>query len=61
METGAKADDMQSQLRMLGSVTTNLPAHYRTSSQDEPTSVVHAPQNYLTFVSRANSLHDVSC
>ena len=36
---------------MLGSVTTNLPAHYRTPSQDEPTSVVHAPQNYLTFVS----------
>lgn len=46
---------------MLGSVTTNLPAHYRTPSQDEPTSVVHAPQNYLAFVSRANSLHDVSC
>lgn len=35
---------------MLASVTTNLPAHYRQPSQDEPTSVVHAPQNYLSFV-----------
>lgn len=45
-----KLIDTQSQLRMLGSVSTNLPAHYRTPSQDEPTSVVHAPQNYLSFV-----------
>jgi hypothetical protein len=32
-------------------LNTSIPAHFRTRSEDEPASVIHAPQGYMNFVS----------
>lgn len=35
----------------LNMLNTSLPAQFRTRPDDEPPSVIHAPQGYMTFVS----------
>jgi hypothetical protein len=34
----------------LNMLTTSLPSHFRNKLEDEPASVIHAPQGYMNFV-----------
>ncbi|KFY25010.1 hypothetical protein V493_04889 [Pseudogymnoascus sp. VKM F-4281 (FW-2241)] len=38
----------------LNSLTTALPSHFRNKLEDEPSSVIHAPQGYLSFANTKN-------
>jgi hypothetical protein len=39
------------QLKRLSTLSTNLPDHFRLSTEDESISVIHAPEGYGSFVS----------
>ncbi|KFX89879.1 hypothetical protein V490_06772 [Pseudogymnoascus sp. VKM F-3557] len=38
----------------LNSLTTALPSHFRSKLEDEPSSVIHAPQGYMNFANTKN-------
>lgn len=42
-------------LPQLKSLNTNISTHFRSKQEDEPASVIHAPQGYMNFVSSSGS------